>query len=168
MNEHEIEIWHSAVPGRIWLKTVKDPAKGTYNSVNVKGVGSVLRIKTSDRLLNQENVRSDEFDPFINGRLVPVKAEQFTGPVFDDVKIAEMLATRTGPKLKELLMDTPETVLKRIQDKINEFDVTVSKKAMIDAVAKDRFAVHTNIVDANMEIKLGTANPMTVHRTAVV
>lgn len=168
MNENTIETWKSAVPGRIWLKTSKDASKGTFGNVNVKGVDSILRIKTSDRLLNQENVRSPEFDPFINGRLVPVKAEQFDGPVFDDAKITEMLATRVGPKLRELLMDTPETVLKRIQDKIDQFDVTVSKKKMIDEVAHDRFAVHANLMDPNKDIKLGEVNPMTVHRTAVV
>ena len=61
------EIWESCVKGRVWVEVTDH--RGAPKVVSAVGVGSRVRITTHDRQRNQEAIRNEQDDPFINGML---------------------------------------------------------------------------------------------------
>lgn len=69
------EIWELNVPGTVWVEVTNDRGRPVPLRVGGKQ-GARLRISTEDRVLNQERVVDPEVDPFTNGMLVRLDADQ--------------------------------------------------------------------------------------------
>lgn len=73
------EIWETTTPGTIWVNQVDD--RGREKQVKVGGaIGQRLRIQSMDREVAQGNVMDDLSDPFTNGLLKRVDADQQLDP----------------------------------------------------------------------------------------
>ena len=70
------EIWQLCTGGRVWVEVTVDKTRGTTKMKNVQGKGSRLRILTEDRKLAQERVRDKKNDPFTNGLMMRIDADQ--------------------------------------------------------------------------------------------
>lgn len=69
------EIWETTTPGRVWVTTTDDRGREKQISVG-PGVGQRLRLKSTDREVAQDSVLDDASDPFTNGLLKRVDADQ--------------------------------------------------------------------------------------------
>lgn len=73
------EIWETTTPGKVWVLVTDD--RGKEKSVRVGGApGQRLRIKSLDREINQDAILGDESDPFTNGLLKRIDADQQQDP----------------------------------------------------------------------------------------
>lgn len=72
------EVWESDVEGRVWVEATDH--RGAPRMLTTLGVGQRLRITPDDRLLAQERVRQRQNDPFVNGMLRRVDADQSNDP----------------------------------------------------------------------------------------
>lgn len=69
------EVWELTVSGTVWVEVTNDRGKPTPLRVGGKP-GARLRISTEDRVIVQERVVDPEADPFTNGMLVRIDADQ--------------------------------------------------------------------------------------------
>lgn len=86
------EIWETTTPGTVWVQVTDD--RGKEKSVSVGGKpGQRLRIKSLDREVNQDAILEDASDPFTNGLLKRVDADQQLNPqtASDQVLTTEQL-----------------------------------------------------------------------------
>jgi len=73
------EIWESTTAGTVWVLTTDD--RGKEKSVGVGGApGQRLRIKSLDREICQDAILGDDSDPFTNGLLKRIDADQQQDP----------------------------------------------------------------------------------------
>lgn len=73
------EIWETTTAGTVWVMSTDD--RGKEKSVSVGGApGQRLRIKSLDREVCQDAILEDGSDPFTNGLLKRIDADQQADP----------------------------------------------------------------------------------------
>lgn len=108
------EIWETTTPGKVWVLLTDD--RGKEKSVRVGGaVGQRLRIKSLDREINQDAILEDTSDPFTNGLLRRVDADQNADP---QTKSDQVLTTED---LMEFFKSTGNAFQAKVK-KLNELN----------------------------------------------
>lgn len=112
------EIWKTTTDGVVWLN-VKDPRNpGGWRQQKVGGKGSKrITLSAEEREFNQELIpfENAHLDPFQNGLLVRMNAEERGENEYTDEQLKEMLAVEDEPLFTEQVEAiTSEVVLRRL------------------------------------------------------
>lgn len=144
-----IESWEITTEGTVWVWKM-DPREGKYVEQRVggrQGGSRRLHISRDDRRFNQEQVVEEmkEHDPFRNGALVLVSAEQA-----DDIDTTYHLTSEDLGRLLEIkdqdLFETEvgdiksELILRRLKE-VAETKATVAQLEFIRTVIETRYKV---------------------------
>jgi len=107
--------------------------------------GHKFWISQSDRMANQMMVADVAFDPFRNGTLTRVDADQHTDPntasdqALTDEQIIEMLDLSVA-ELEDRVSRLAEIPMRRVLDLATAMDVSHQKLTLIEDIIKDRYA----------------------------
>lgn len=143
------EIWELQTNGRVWVEVTVDRQRGTTKMRNVQGKGNRLRIVTEDRKMAQERVREARHDPFTNGMLLRVDADQQAEPdtaspsALSDADLAKIFTYKQPARFLAAVEDLSEISLRRLwalaQDDEN---VASSQKTKISEFLNNKFGVN--------------------------
>lgn len=147
------EVWETTVLGMVWLKV--GDGRGGEKDVSVGGtVGQRLRIKTEDRIINQEVCINRDQDPFTNGTLVRVDADQMEDPrtASPDALSVEAMQEifNLGPaEFSERIDTLGELSLRRMKDMAEGVDATASQIRKVKELIEARYPLggHMPIYD---------------------
>jgi hypothetical protein len=155
------EIWECQIPGKVYV-AVTSGRWGETKSVSVSGVGQKMRISTRDRVLNQELVVSAEVDPFRNGMLVRLDADQqqdsltASRDALTNAALADIFNQYTGAEFKAAIEDLNEVNLRRMKEMCDEIDATASQQKVLDQLIARRYPIgkdsktYRELKDANL------------------
>jgi hypothetical protein len=130
------EIWETTTAGTIWAMVTDD--RGKEKSVSVGGaVGQRLRIKSLDREIGQDRVLDDASDPFVNGLLKRVDADQ---NLDERTQSEQVLSTEelmaifdsTGNAFQSKVRKLNELNVRRLRDAAETLDAKASQLAFLD------------------------------------
>ena len=138
------EVWENQVPGRTWVE-FRD-FDGRPRSTSVVGVGQRLRIRTADRVRHQERIAKAALDPFRNGTLVRVDANQQDDATTES---PDALSTEELKAAFELELDDfrdyvatlGEVNVRRLKVLAPQVDATLNQTAFIDELVAERYPV---------------------------
>jgi len=149
LQAHEvIETWEISTPGRVWLQTT------TYSrhnqpvikdiSLGPNRVGQKLKITQADREMNQERVADSAHDPFRNGLLVRVDADQNTdiATASQDALTAAQLMdifSKHGNPFRTAVEALGEVPIRRLREMADAVDATVKQVQFLDEVIEERY-----------------------------
>jgi hypothetical protein len=125
------EVWEITVPGTVWVEVTNDRGKSVPLRVGGRP-GARLRISAEDRELTQERIVDRELDPFVNGMLVRVDADQqqVEKTRSDDALTTEDLlkifATQ-GKKFQTTVDGLGEVTVRRMWEMAEDVDATASQ-----------------------------------------
>ena len=130
------EVWETTVAGRIWVKVTDDRGRTKDVSVGPKA-GSRLRIKTDDREVIQDAILEDKSDPFTNGLLKRVDADQNENPdtASEQAFTTEELAgffEKTGNAFQAAVKKLNETNVRRLREMAEALDAKASQISFLD------------------------------------
>lgn len=130
------EIWETTTPGRVWVMTTDDRGKDKPISVGPK-TGSRLRIKSTDREIVQDSILNDGSDPFTNGLLKRVDADQNEDPMTasDQALSTEELTAifeSTGNAFQSKVKKLNELNARRLREVAEAVDAKASQIAFLD------------------------------------
>lgn len=137
------EIWESTVAGQVWVETTDD--RGRSKSIPVRGYGR-LRISPLDRELCQEQVVDPANDPFINGMLIRLDADQGEDPktasefALTTEQVAEIFAL-TGEGFKDRVDALNEVTIRRMIEMADAVDATTGQVSYLKETVETRFAI---------------------------
>lgn len=129
------EIWETTTPGTVWVLVTDD--RGKDKSVSVGGaVGQRLRLKSLDREINQDAILEDGSDPFTNGLLKRVDADQQQDPqtASDQVLDTEQLMavfTKKGAAFNNAVGKLNELNVRRLAEMAEAVDASASQIAFL-------------------------------------
>lgn len=129
------EIWETTTPGKVWVLTTDD--RGKEKSVRVGGaVGQRLRIKSLDREINQDAILEDGSDPFTNGLLRRIDADQQQDPqtATEHVVTTEQLLEifkSSGNAFQAKVKKLNELNFRRLREMAEAADATASQIAFL-------------------------------------
>ena len=138
------ERWECQIPGRVWVR-VRD-YDGRPRDVSVRGIGSILRLNRDDRIRAQEAIPQATSDPFRNGMMLRLDADQQ-----DDTDTASSDAlSRTQLKdtfelelddFREYVGTLGEVNVRRLKQMTSEVDASVNKTKFIDELIAERYSI---------------------------
>jgi hypothetical protein len=137
------EVWETTVEGMTWLQIAD--GRGGVRDVSIGGtVGQRLRILTEDRVINQEVCINKDQDPFTNGSLVRIDADQNEDPLTSSpdalsIPAMEEMFNQTGPDFLASLQPLGELSLRRMKDMAERVDATASQTRMINEIIQERY-----------------------------
>jgi hypothetical protein len=137
------EIWETLVPGRVWVAVTDDRGREKAISVGPK-VGARLRIKSLDREVAQDAILNDDSDPFTNGLLRRVDADQQDeeSTASEQVLTTEQLMDvfgRTGMAFQSAVKKLNELNVRRLREMAEALDAKASQIAFLDTFLEENF-----------------------------
>ena len=138
------EVWLCMVSGEIWVEVTDH--KGAPRSRSVSGTSGRLRITTEDRIRCQERVLDPVNDPFTNGCLIRVDADQQVDPITAsaDAMTNEQLAEAfelAGGDFEDFLDAISEVNVRRMLVIAHEINAGVQHHSAIKDIIERKFAV---------------------------
>lgn len=137
------EIWETTTPGKVWILVTDD--RGKEKSIKVGGAsGQRLRVKSLDREINQDAILGDESDPFTNGLLRRIDADQQLDPatqsdqVLDTEQLMEIFAL-TGAEFNDAVSKLNELNTRRLAEMAEAVDATASQIAFLRETVATNF-----------------------------
>jgi hypothetical protein len=137
------ELWESTVAGSVWVNITnkRDEIEGFRIQA-----GQRLRITKRDREMNQDRIRAVKHDPFTNGMLKRLDADQNDDPrteTPDALTVEEILAifAKTGAQFERKVSSLSEVPIRRMRDLAGDVDATQSQLAFLDKIIADRYSV---------------------------
>ena len=139
------EIWETTISGRVWVETTNE--KGAPRMVSVGGrEGARLRITTEDREIAQERIINRDLDPFVNGSLVRVDADQQND---ERTKSVDALSTeqliqvfsKTGKAFQTKVDGLGELTVRRMMDIAEQVDATNSQINYLRKSIEERWPI---------------------------
>jgi hypothetical protein len=159
---HEVmETWEITTPGRVWVQTttysrhnqpvIKDVSLGPNK------VGQKVKITAADREMNQERVADVKHDPFRNGLLVRVDADQNTDPdtASTDALTAQQLMdifAKHGSPFRAAVDALGEVPIRRLREMADAVDATVKQVSYLDEVIDERYRIAASQPDAIFDL----------------
>lgn len=156
-----METWEITTEGRVWLQVTTFTRHGQPQDKDVslgpKKPGQKLKISQADRERNQENVADPQFDPFRNGLLVRVDADQQSNPMTastDAVTTVDLMAIYElkGSEFMAAVEALGQVPIRRLQEMSEAVDATTSQVAMIEQVIEERWRQTTSQPDAVFDL----------------
>lgn len=155
---HEVmETWEITTPGRVWLKVTTHNRHGQPIikdiSLGPQRVGQKLKITQADREMNQEDVADTAFDPFRNGLLVRVDADQNSDPNTESVdalttqQLMDIFA-KHGNAFRASVEKLGEVPIRRLREMADALDATVKQVSFLDEVIEERYVKRASQPDA--------------------
>lgn len=137
------EIWETTIPGRIWVITTDDRGKEKPISVGPK-VGARLRIKSLDREVAQDSILTDDGDPFTNGMLKRVDADQNDNPQTASTQALtteELSAvyTKSGAAFQAAVRKLNELNVRRLREMAEVLDAKASQISFLDSHIEEHY-----------------------------
>lgn len=139
------EVWELTVPGTVWVEVTNDRGKAVPMRVGGRP-GARLRIGTEDRIITQERIVDREFDPFVNGMLCRIDADQQV-----DAKTASVDALTTEDLMKvfsksgrafQVAVDKlNQTSVRRMNEMAEDVDATASQIAYLKTSIETRWPI---------------------------
>lgn len=140
------EIWETTTEGKVWVTTTDD--RGKEKAVSVGGKpGARLRIKSLDREVMQDAILQDGSDPFTNGLLKRIDADQQDDPqtASDQVLTTEQLMElfgKTGNAFQAGVRKLNELNVRRLREMAESLDAKASQIAFLDEHIETEFRQH--------------------------
>jgi hypothetical protein len=138
------EVWELTTGGRVWVETTD--AKGIAKAKSVVGRGGRLRISTEDRELAQERTRDSKNDPFTNGTLVRIDADQnedentASTSALTDEDLLKVLAKKQGGVFKKAVEEFSEVTFRRLRTLMRDNDdVTSAQTKAMQEVYDEKY-----------------------------
>lgn len=140
------EIWETVTEGRVWVVTTDHRGHERRTSVGGKA-GARLRITTVDREINQDRIMEDTSDPFRNGMLRRVDADQNTDErtASDQALTTEQLVTvfaKSGMAFQSAVKKLNERNVRRLREMCEAVDASTSQVAFLDKHISENFRQH--------------------------
>lgn len=139
------EVWETTTSGRVWVEVTNE--RGQPRAVSAGGrTGARLRITVEDRELVQERIINREQDPFVNGMLVRVDADQQADPrtKSPDALNTEQLMkvfSKTGKTFNSMVDSFSEVTVRRMLEMAEDVDATNSQISYLRQVIDDRYHI---------------------------
>lgn len=130
------EIWETTTEGRVWVTSTDD--RGKERAVAVGGkVGQRLRIASLDREICQDRILDDTSDPFVNGLLKRIDADQNAD---ERTASQQALSTeelmsifdKTGNAFQSAVRKLNELNVRRLREAADALDAKASQLAFLD------------------------------------
>lgn len=125
------EIWETTTAGKVWVLSTDE--RGKEKSVRVGGaIGQRLRVKSLDREINQDAILEDGSDPFTNGLLKRVDADQQLDPqtqsdqVLDTEQLLDIFKS-TGNAYQSKVRKLNELNVRRLSEMAEAADASASQ-----------------------------------------
>lgn len=137
------EVWETTTDGRVWVATTD--IRGKVKLVSAGGkTGTRLRISSADREANQDRVIEDLDDPFTNGMLRRVDADQNADEstasdqalTTDDLM---KLFAKSGMAFQSAVKKLNERNIRRMREMCEAVDASTSQVAFLDAYVAENF-----------------------------
>lgn len=136
------EIWELTVPGRIHVEVTNH--RGRPQDLSVEGVGSRLRLTTTDREIAQERIRDIDLDPFTNGTLMRIdsaaRAENRARDELADSDLEEVF-NLTGGEFEGIVRELSETNVRRMHAMAVKVDATASQSGFLKKLLDERYPI---------------------------
>lgn len=152
------EIWETTTPGLIWVTQTDD--RGKEKSVPVGGQpGQRLRIKSLDREVAQDSILNDESDPFTNGLLKRVDADQNLDPatesdqVLDTEELMKVFGKK-GTPFETAVKKLNELNVRRLAEMAEAVDASASQISFLKEYVTENFRMEGD-TPTYREIKAG-------------
>ena len=140
------EIWQTTTDGTVWVQTTD--GRGGSREVSVGGrTGAVLRIKTLDREIAQEAIFDIDADPFRNGLLKRVDADQnenentSTDQAYTTEELLKVFS-KSGNAFQSFVNKLNEVNVRRMKDIADSVDATQSQVAYLEKVIEEKYRKH--------------------------
>ena len=138
------EIWECQVEGTIYFEVTNH--KGVPKSTSVRGVGSRIRLTTEDRILMQERILDRINDPFVNGMMLRLDADQQGDEATrstDALSEADLIAAfQLDPgDFSDYVSSLSEVNVRRLNTLKKKAKATVEQAEYIQQLITDRFTV---------------------------
>lgn len=136
----DLEIWESAIPGRVSVTVTN--SRGNPQTASVMGKGNRLRISASDREVAEEQIRDPQNNPFRNGMLYQVggPAGEASADALSDDDLAAVFEM-TGDEFANVINSLSEVNVRRLKNLTGPIDASRSQVEMLDQVIAERFPV---------------------------
>lgn len=139
------EIWEITVPGAVWVEVTNDRGKAVPLKVGGRP-GARLRISSEDRQLAQERIVDRQFDPFVNGMLTRVDADQ---QLDEDTRSDDALTTedlmklfaKNGRAFQAAVDKLGEVTVRRMYEMAEDVDATTSQTNYLKEQIETRWPV---------------------------
>lgn len=140
------EIWETTTAGTVWVRTTDDRGKEKDISVGGKP-GARLRIKSYDREVCQDAILTDGADPFTNGLLKRVDADQQDDPMTasDQVLTTDELMgvfKKSGNAFQSAVRKLNELNVRRLQEMAEALDATASQMSFLNEHIEENYRQH--------------------------
>lgn len=136
------EIWELTVPGRIHIEVTNH--RGRPQDLSVKGVGSRLRLTTTDREIAQERIRERSNDPFTNGWLRRIdsgaRSDERAHDELSDADLTEIF-TLTGGEFEDIVRELSEVNIRRMNAMAQAVDATASQTLFLKQIIEERYPI---------------------------
>lgn len=137
------EIWETTTQGRVWVVTTDH--KGHEKPISVGGkLGARLRITSVDREINQDRILEDTSDPFRNGILKRVDADQNTDErtasdqALDTNELVTVFA-KSGMAFQSAVKKLNERNVRRLREMCDAVDASTSQVAFLDKHIEEHY-----------------------------
>lgn len=156
-----IETWEITTPGRVWLQTTTFSRHNTPIikdvSLGPNKVGQKVKITAADREMNQERVAQVKDDPFRNGLLVRVDADQNLDPDTHstDALTAQQLMDifgKHGQPFRSAVEGLSEVPIRRLREMADAVDATVKQVSFLDELIEERYRITASQPDAIFDL----------------
>jgi predicted type IV restriction endonuclease len=140
------EIWETTTAGRVWVTTTDH--RGHERDVSVGGkIGARLRITTVDREINQDRVLEELSDPFRNGLLRRLDADQNVEErtTTDQALTTDDLVTvfaKHGSAFQAAVRNLNERNVRRLREMAEAVDATTSQVTFLDQHLEAKYRRH--------------------------
>lgn len=157
----QVETWEITTEGRVWLQVTSFTRHGQPQDKDVslgpKKIGQKLKISVSDRERNQENVSDPQFDPFLNGLLVRVDADQQQVKATmstDALTTGDLLALYElrGEDFRAAVELLGQVPIRRLREMAETVDATTSQVTILDDVIQERYRRAASQPDAVFDL----------------
>lgn len=140
------EIWETTTEGTVWVSVVDERNRERAVSVGGK-VGSRLRLTALDREIVQDAILNSGSDPFTNGLLRRVDADQNLDPATstDQAFSTEQLLvlfSKSGNAFQAAVRRLNEVNVRRMADMAEGVDASASQIAFLEALIEEKFRIH--------------------------
>lgn len=140
------EIWETTTDGTVWVLTTDDRGKEKAISVGGKP-GARLRIKALDREVLQDAILDDESDPFTNGLLKRIDADQNQDPqtASEQALSTEQLAeifTKSGNAFQSAVKKLNELNVRRMREMAAALDASASQMSFLEEHIEANYRQH--------------------------
>lgn len=157
-----MESWEITTAGRVWLTITGHNRFGQMmekkTSIGPNKAGSKLKISQADRELNQEMVADEKHDPFRNGLLVRVDADQNDDPATasrDAVPMKELLTVfeKHGNAFQSAVNGLGEVPVRRMRELADEVEASAKQRDFLDETIEERFTHRRSQEDAVYDLQ---------------